>query len=213
MRPIVSCLLGAAVVLLFGTLGPDAVAQVPQAGTSERINGKIERFDGQTLVVHAPDGRDLTIIVPDGVRISAVADRRLADIMPGDFIGSAAVKGRDGKLHALEVHIFPEAMRGTGEGHRPMAGAEQTMTNAVVDGIAGVTQGDSLAGQVLTLKYAGGEQAIEVSPTTRVVLLVPGDKTLLKQGAAVTVSATKAVDGTLTARFVQAEKDGVKPLP
>ena len=182
MRAAVSCGLGVASVLLFGAVAANAVAQTSLAGPSERINGTIEWFDGQILSVHALDGRDLSIAVPEGVRNSAVADRQLADIKPGDFVGSAAVKGRDGKLHAQEVHIFPEAMRGTGEGHRPMAGAEQTMTNAVVDGMAGVTQGDSHGGQVLTLKYASGEQAIEVSPTTRVVLLVPGDKMLLKRG-------------------------------
>ena len=213
MRPAVFCVLGVATVLLSGAVGPDAAAQAPPAGTAERINGTIERFDGQVLSVHAQDGRDLSIAVPDGARISAVADRKLADIKPGDFVGSAAVKGGDGKLHAQEVHIFPEAMRGTGEGHRPMAGAEQTMTNAVVDRMAGVTQGDGDGGQVLTLKYAGGEQAIEVLPAIRVVQLLPGDKALLRPGAAVTVSAMKAADGTLTARFVQAEKDGVKPLP
>jgi hypothetical protein len=184
-----------------------AAAQSPPAGTSERISGTIDQFDGQTLAVHALDGRSLSIAVPDGVRIGSVKDETLADIKPGDFVGSAAVKGRDGKLHAQEVHIFPEALRGTGEGHRPMAGPEQTMTNAAVDGIAA-----SADGRTLTLKYPGGEQVIEVSPGVRVVLMVPGDKSLLKPGAAVVVLALKAEDGKLTARSVQAEKDGVKPL-
>jgi hypothetical protein len=98
-------------------------------------------------------------------------------------------------------------MRGTGEGHRPMAGPEQSMTNAAVAGIAAAPKG-----QVLTLKYPGGEQQIEVGPEARIVALVPGDRSLLKPGAAVVVRAVKAEDGKLTARSVQAEKDGVKPL-
>ena len=61
---------------------------------------------------------------------------RSADIKPGDFVGSAAVRGADGKLHAEEVHIFPENLRGTGEGHRPMSGPQESMTNAAVAGIA-----------------------------------------------------------------------------
>ena len=194
-------------------LGFAAAAQTVPPGLPERINGTVERFDGHTLTIYALDGRYLTIMMPDEVRIGSVADRRLTDIKPGDFVGSAAVNGRDGKLHAQEVHIFPEAMRGTGEGHRPMAGPEQTMTNAVVDRMAGTAKGDSHGGETLTLKYDGGEQVIEVAPDTRVVMLVPGDRTLLKPGAVVTVSALKAADGTLTARIVQAEKDGVKPLP
>ena len=204
MRPIALGLLAALV------WGGAAQAQAP-AGTPERINGTIERFDGAVLTVRALDGRDLAIAMPEGVRIGAVADRKLSDIKPGDFVGSAAIKGTDGKLHAREVHIFPESMRGTGEGHRPMPGpAEQTMTNAAVDGVVSAGAG---GGSTLKLKYPGGEQAIEVAPDVRVVLMLPGDKTLLKPGAAVTVSALKAADGALTARIVQAEKGGVKPLP
>ena len=177
------------------------------ATTPQRISGTVEKFDGRTLGVDSLDGQALSILLPDGVRIGAVRNSTLADIKPGDFVGSAAVKGPDGKLHAQEVHIFPEALRGTGEGHRPMAGHEQTMTNAVVEGIA-----ISAEGRVLTLKYAGGTQQINVGPGVRVVRLIPGDKSLLKPGASVVVYALKAADGSLTARSVQAEKDGIKPL-
>ena len=123
-------------------------------------------------------------------------------------MGSAAVRGRDGALHAQEVHIFPETLRGTGEGHRPMDQPEQTMTNATVDGIA-----DAPTGRTLHLRYAGGEQTIEVGPDVRVVGLIPGDRSLLVPGAAVTVRAVPGPGGTLTAVSVSAEKDGVKPLP
>lgn len=183
------------------------LAQAAPGGTPARIGGTVESFDGHTLDVKARNGQDLAIALPETVRIGALANATLADIKPGDFVGSAAVEGKDGKLHAQEVHTFPESMRGTGEGHRPMAGVGQTMTNALVAGVAGMPHG-----RVLTLKYKGGEQTIDVGPDARIVSLVPGDRNLLKPGAAVLVFAVRANDGTLTARSVQAEKDGVKPL-
>ncbi len=99
-------------------------------------------------------------------------------------------------------------MRGTGEGHRPMDAPEQTMTNATVDGIASVADA-----RTLRLRYPGGEQEIEVGPDVRVVGLLPGDRSLLAPGVAVTVRALRADDDRLTAVSIQAEKDGVKPLP
>ncbi len=192
-------------VALFGV---PAVAQTAApVGAPARISGTVEQLAGKTLEIRSLDGRDLSVTLPEGVRIGAVANRTLADIKPGDFVGSAAVRDMHGTLHAQEVHIFPEAMRGTGEGHRPMAGPEQSMTNAVVAGVAAAPEG-----RVLTLKYQGGEQKIEVGPEARIVALIPGDRSLLKPGAAVVVRAVKAADGKLTARSVQAEKDGVKPL-
>jgi hypothetical protein len=197
--------------LLVGAIALSAVPALAQtaapAGTPARIAGTVEKLAGQTLEVRTQGGQEVSIALPAGVRIGAVADRTLADIKPGDFVGSAAVRDMHGVLHAQEVHIFPESMRGTGEGHRPMAGPEQSMTNAAVAGIAAAPKG-----QVLTLKYPGGEQQIEVGPEARIVALVPGDRSLLKPGAAVVVRAVKAEDGKLTARSVQAEKDGVKPL-
>jgi len=194
----------AMIALFLLALGlPAAQAQVPPG----RVAGVIAAYDGASLAVKQADGAIVQVALPDGVRIGAVAERGLADIKAGDFVGSAAVEGPDGKLHAQEVHIFPEAMRGTGEGHRPMAQPKQTMTNATVSGIAAAP-----TGSVLQLNYAGGTQTIIVDPGTRVVALIAGDRGLLKPGAAVVVYVTKADDGSLKARAVQAEKDGVKPL-
>ena len=178
--------------------------------TPVRINGTIIGLAGDCLLVRPSEGDPLDIQLPPGVRIGAVEDRTLASIQPGEFVGSAARHGRDGKLHALEVHIFPEAMRGTGEGHRPMDAPEQTMTNATVADVMGVAAAD---GRILRLRYPGGEQVIEVSPDVRVVGMLPGDRSLLVPGAAVTVRATQGGDDSLTALSVQAEKNGVKPLP
>jgi len=173
-----------------------------------RLNATITALTGDRLALRTLDGDALDVALPPGVRIGAVVDRSLDTIRPGEFVGSAARRGRDGRLHALEVHIFPESMRGTGEGHRPMDAPEQTMTNATVDGVASAADG-----RTLRLRYPGGEQEIEVGPDVRVVGLVPGDRSLLVPGAAVTVRALRAGDDRLTALSVQAERDGVKPLP
>jgi hypothetical protein len=172
-----------------------------------RVVGTIETMSGTTLVLKTAEGQDVHVVLPEQARVTALENRTLADIKPGDFVGSAAKLGADGKLHAQEVHIFPEALRGTGEGHRPMAGMDQTMTNATVAGVAAAPDG-----QVLTLKYPGGEQHILVGPEARIVAFIAGDRGLLKPGAMVAVTADKAEDGDLTARSVQAEKNGVKPL-
>jgi hypothetical protein len=173
---------------------------------NNRVTGTIEAFDGKTLMIRSGSG-EVSVGVPEATKVGAVVDRSLDDIKQGSFVGSAAVEGADGKLHAQEVHIFPEPMRGTGEGHRPMSEPKQTMTNATVAEVVA-----SPAGRVLQLRYKGGEQSIEVDPGTRIVELVSGDRSLLKPGAAVVVFLAKADDGSLSARFIQAEKDGVKPL-
>jgi len=206
--------------ILVSVLAIPLFAQNPGAGQAARILGTVESFNGQTLLVKSPDGQPVSIMIPAELKVMANAKASLADIKPGDFVGSAADKGPDGKLHAEEVHIFPESMRGTGEGHRPMGpdpnrsmtnGAvtmmgpeDRTMTNGTVSGVKGA------ASRTLTLKYKDGEQVIEVSPETPIVMRVPGDRSLLKPGAAVLVLAAPK-DGGLVATGVTAEKDGVKP--
>jgi hypothetical protein len=198
-------------------LATPAFAQTPQA----RFRGIIASFDGTTLVVETSDGKTASVVVPADVRINANGKAKLSDIKPGDFVGSAADKGSDGKFHAEEVHIFPEAMRGTGEGHRPMGpNPNRSMTNGTVamnDPEArtmtnGTVSAASGMGTVtVTVKYKGGEQAIEVAPETPVVTIIPGDRTLLKPGATVSVVAVQKDTG-LTATILTAEKDGVKPI-
>jgi hypothetical protein len=198
-------------------LAAPALAQAPQA----RFRGIIASFDGTTLVVQTPDGKTTSVAVPADVRINANGKAKLSDIKPGDFVGSAADKGLDGKLHAEEVHIFPEAMRGTGEGHRPMGpNPNRSMTNGTValndpeartmtNGTVSVASG--MGAVTLTVKYKDGDQTIEVAPDTPVVTIIPGDRTLLKPGATVSVVAVQKGAG-LTATILTAEKDGVKPI-
>jgi hypothetical protein len=180
---------------------------VAQEGTPTRIRGTVEKLDGQTLVVRSRENQQLTITLADDLSVSAVEKVDLADIKPGDYIGSAAVKGTDGKLHAQEVLVFPEAARGSGEGHRPWdLTPDSTMTNATVAEVVDVAKG-----RLLRLKYQGGETEIEVPMEAPVVTLAPGDRSLLQPGTAVFIPATKNADGSLAASRIVAGKDGVQP--
>ena len=180
---------------------------VAQEGTPTRIRGTVEKLDGQTLVVKSRENQQLTIMLADDLSVSAVEKAELADIKPGDYIGAAAVKGTDGKLHAQEVLVFPEAARGSGEGHRPWdLTPDSTMTNATVAEVVDVAKG-----RLLKLKYEGGENEIEVPMEAPIVTLAPGDRSLLQPGTVVFIPATKNADGTLAASRIVAGKDGVQP--
>jgi hypothetical protein len=149
----------------------------------------------------------MTIGLADNFTVVGVARRSLADIRAGDYVASTSARGTDGKLHAREIHIFPEAMRGVGEGQRPTDLApDSLMTNATVSGISAAPQG-----QVPKVPYKGGEAEVIIAPETPIVTYVPGDTTLLKPGATIFCVAQKRADGSLTAARVTAEKDGVKP--
>ena len=185
---------------------PAAAQNTPQ-GTPMRIRGTVEKLDGQNLTVKSREGPELTIALAPNFTVSAVVKKSLTDIKAGDFVRAASMKGTDGKLRALEVLIFPEAMRGTGEGERPWdLTPGSLMTNATVSGITGAPQG-----QTLKVTYKGGESEIVVAPSTPIVTFAPGDASLLKPGAAIITAASKKPDGSLTASRVTAEKDGVKP--
>ena len=171
-----------------------ALAQAP-AGAPTRIRGTIENVDGNTLTVKARSGETMKVKVPDNVVVVGIAKASIADITSGKFIGTTTVGRRDGALVAEEVHIFPESMRGTGEGHRdwdlrPAA----KMTNANVADIQ--SMGD---GKVLTVQYKGGEQKVLVTPRTSVVSFEPASRAELKAGAPIfIVAAERQSDGTYT---------------
>lgn len=199
-----------------------ALAQTHPKTPPKWFHGTVEKLDGQTLSVALQDGRTVSFTLAPDLKITANVRRTLADIRPGDFVGSAGIKKEDGKLYAQEVHIFPEDMRGTAEGQRPMGpNPERKMTNASVSAVtsphhrsmtnATVTAVAPGSG-ILKLKYKGGEAETIVRPGTPIVAFVPGDRSLLKPGAAVLILAIKNEQG-LTAVFINAEKDGVMPLP
>ena len=173
-----------------------------------RIRGTVEKLDGQTLMVKARDGQSLSIALAPNFTVRAVVAKTVADIKPGDFVASTSVKGPDGKLRAIEVHILPESLRGVArEGQFPWdLVPDSLMTNATAAQITSAPQG-----QMIKVTYKDGEAEVTIPPGTPIVGYVPGDPSLLKPGAAVFIIAQKGADGSLTASGVTAEKDGVKP--
>ena len=189
-------------------LGLPVVAQSPPEGPPTRIRGTVDKLDGQTLVVKSRDGQSMTIALAPNFTVRGVVAKTMADIKPGDFVASTSVKGPDGKLRAIEVHILPENLRGIArEGQFPWdLVPEGIMTNATAAEIVSAPQG-----QVLKVTYKDGEAEVTIPPGIPIVGYVPGDAGLLKPGAAVFITAQKKPDGTLTTGRVTAEKNGVKP--
>ena len=174
-----------------------------------RMRGTIEKADGNVLSLKSSDGAEAKLTLTEDAMIIAVVKASIADIKEGTFLGSAAMPQPDGSQKALEVHIFPEQMRGTGEGHRPYAPVtNSTMTNGAVSGatVAGVD------GSTMVVKYKDGEKKIVVPPDAPIVRYEIGNKSDLKAGARFTVlAATKKPDGTLEANRINVGRDGVVP--
>lgn len=186
-----------------------AYAQAPQ-GKPLTIRGKIAAVEKGALKVTTSAG-DVLVKFADDVRIGGVEAAKLSDIGAGKYVGTTAVKQLDGGLKALEVHIFPESARGTGEGHRPWdLQPGSTMTNANVEKVEQVAV-EKVQGQLLTLKYKDGEQKIFIPPGTPIVKNVAGDRSLLKPGTGVYIPAVRAEDGTITATRITAGVGGTMP--
>ena len=192
---------------LIALLALPAAAQNAPEGTPTRIRGTVEKLDGQTLTVKSRDGQSLTIGLAPNFTVSFVVKKTLDDIKAGDYIATTSTKGTDGMNHAVELRIFPEALRGTAKGQFPWDSMPNSlMTNATVSGVTGAPQG-----QTLKVTYKGNESEIVVGPETAVFGYGSGDASLLKPGAAIFIVALKKADGSLSAGRVTAEKDGVKP--
>jgi hypothetical protein len=178
------------------------------ADDTVRIRGTIERVEGPVYVVKSRDGAELKLTVTDNPLFVAIAPSTMADIKPGMFVGSAGTMQPDGTQKAIEVHIFPESMRGTGEGHYDWDLKPQTkMTNGNVEQtVAGVD------GPLLSVKYKDGEKKLVVTPETVVVTYVPGNKEDLKPGTRIFVGAAKKQpDGTLQTPRITYGRDGAGP--
>ncbi len=164
--------------------------------------------DGRIDVTDQTGNRATVAIAPDAT-ISEVAPVEPGAIHPGSYIGTAAVTQPDGTLRALEVHVFPESMRGTGDGHRPYdLGADSTMTNGTVEQAGAVT---GMQGRTLSVRYRGGEQRIVVPPDVPIVTFAPGRREALKAGAHVILFVRADTQGVLTAQRVLVGKDGSTP--
>src|SRR5436190_542610 len=184
------------------------LAGAASAQQPTRVRGTIEQVDGNTLSVKAKDGALLKLVLADNAVVVAIMRRTLDDIKKGEFVGSAATSNGDGTWTALEVHIFPESMRGTGEGHRPWEAPRSSMTNATV-----LDKVRAMDGHTMTLQYKGGEQKIVVTDKTPIVGYEPGNHGDLKPGKAIFVAnATKAEDGTLRAPRINVEKTAPPPM-
>jgi hypothetical protein len=174
-----------------------------------RISGTIEKADGNVLSLKSTAGAEVKLTLTENAMIIAVVKGSMADIKEGTFLGSAAMPQPDGSQRALEVHIFPEQMRGTGEGHRPYAPVpNSTMTNGAASGatVAGVD------GSTMVVKYKDGEKKIVVPPNAPILRYEIGNRGDLKAGARFTVlAATKKPDGTLEANRINVGRDGVVP--
>ncbi|RBP17298.1 hypothetical protein DFR50_103185 [Roseiarcus fermentans] len=195
-----------ALLALLPLFPPPAGAQTQPTAVAR---GAIERVspDGATLVTRTRDGREQTIRLGDASTVTLVLSATLADVKPGAFIGVAAVPGDGGALKAMEVHIFPESMRGTGEGHRPFDLAPgSTMTNGAV-----AARVDGVGGASVTVTYNGGQQVIAVDPGAPIVSFAPGARADLKPGAAVVARGPREGDGTIDAMRILVGKDGLVP--
>lgn len=182
------------------------LAQAPAAPPPQRLRGSVESFDGSTLVVKERSGEVLRLAVADNFSVSEVLPIALSSIQPGSFIGTAAVSDAQGHLNALEVLVFPEAARGTGEGHGPWdLQPGSTMTNATVSEMV-VAAG----GRTLKLRYKDGEKTIVVPEGIPIVTLKPGDRSLIVPGAKVLVTA-QTRDGKPTALRAAVGRDGFTP--
>jgi hypothetical protein len=190
---------------LVALMAASAWAQQPQ---TTRLRGTIEKVDGSTLGVKTRDGAQATLKLTDKALVVGVVKATLADIKEGSYIGSGAMPQADGTQKALEVHIFAESQRGTGDGHRPWDGApNSTMTNGTAGAaVAGVN------GSVISVKYKDGEKKIIVGPGVPIVRYEIGSMSELKPGAAFSViAATKKPDGSYEAGRINVGRDGVVP--
>jgi hypothetical protein len=182
-----------------------ALAQ--RAPVPTRVRGTIESVNGDTMQVKARGGEDVKLHIASDVNVSGITRISLADIKPGSFVGATTVPGPDGGANAVEVHVFPESMRGTGEGSRPYdLKPNSSMTNATVS--ESVVGND---GHTLLVKYKDGEKKVFVADNTPVVTFVPGDKSDLKAGAKVIAFMKKLPDGSLETNRVSVGRDGLTP--
>ena len=192
--------------LLLLCVAGQLLAQTPPAPT-QRIRGDVVALDGLDLKLRSRSGEALTVKLAENYTVTAVVKIGIDRITTGSFVGAASMPQPDGTQSALEVLLFPEARRGSGEGHYPWdLQPGSMMTNATVADVVSVDKG-----RRMTLKYKDGEKIVIVPSEAPIVTFEPGDRAMLRPGAHVIVTATKQPDGTLTAGGVAVGKDGLVP--
>lgn len=195
-------ILGPVALVALLAASPAFAQQTPQT----RVRGTVEKVDGSTLTVRAGEAGELKVVLTDNVQIFGIAKGTLADVKTGGFIGVGAMPQPDGSQKAIQVTIFPESMRGTGEGFRPWDRPGSTMTNATVDHTVA-----SVDGQVVMVKYKDGEKKIIITPEAVIRTYVTTDKSELKVGAAIAGNAIKKPDGTFEIARINVGRDGIVP--
>jgi hypothetical protein len=209
---------------------PPAAPAAPQ----RHVRGDIVSLEGDTLTIKSRSGADVKLKLADNARVATIGKADMSSIGDGTFVGTTAVQQPDGTLRAVEVHVFPDSMRGTGEGHRPWdLQPGSTMTNATVakvdQGASGgaarasgtgssmtnatVAKVDESGGgaRKLSLKYKDGEKTVIVPAGTPVVKIQPGDKSKLVPGAHVFAIVTRQADGTMLAERLNVGEGGLVP--
>lgn len=172
-----------------------------------RVRGTIESLSGDTLTVKTREGSDTTVALKSGWKVAGIKNASVDDIKVGDFVGVASLPKGTGPDGAIEVLIFPAAMKGTGEGNRPWdVQPNSSMTNATVSNAV-----KAVDGHTITLTYQGKEKTISIADGTPIVTFAPATKDDLKLGAGVIVMAERAADGSISAAQVTVGVHGVMP--
>jgi hypothetical protein len=195
-------IIAAALLALVSTL---TFAQAPNPPA--RVRGTVEKLDNNVMTVKAPGGKAVSVKLADNYTVVGVSRAKIADIGAGKFIGTATLGERNGGLVALEVHIFPEAMRGVGEGHYAWdLKPDSKMTNGNVADVKSVGKD-----RMLTVQYKGGEQKVLVPNNAKVVMFGPAERSELKKGSHIFCVAQRQPDGSLTAARVNVGVKGITP--
>jgi hypothetical protein len=188
--------------VLAALLATTALAQTPL-----RVRGTITAVDGNVLSVKSREGKDLRMEIAPDATYSYMKKLSMDDVKPGTPLGTSAVTGPDGKIVALELHLFPAGRPVPNEGHRPWdLEPNSTMTNGMVTAVAVAG-----SGRELTLSYKDGAQRVVVPANIPIVTPQAGDRSLLVVGEYAFIAATVAGDGRITAQRLQVSKDGVRP--
>ena len=195
-------LAGLLCAFLAASVGAQTAPPPPQ-----RIRGDVIALDGLDLQVKSRSGERLTVKLAESYTVNAVAKIGIERVVPGSYVGIASMPQPDGTQRAIEVLLFPEARRGSGEGHYPWdLQPGSMMTNATVADVVAVEKD-----RRMTLKYKEGEKIVFVPADAPIVTFEPGERAMLKPGAHIIVTATKQPDGTLSAAGVAVGKDGLVP--
>jgi hypothetical protein len=198
---------GIALLVMSSMVLASSYASAQQTAPS-RVRGTIEGVDGDVLAVKSRAGEDVKLHMTAAMKVVGIAKISLSDIKVGSFVGATTIPGPDGSQNAVEVHVFPEDMRGTGEGSRPYdLRPNSTMTNATVaaDAVAGND------GHTLMVKYKDGEKKVVVAADTPVVTYVAADKSDLKAGAKIIAFVKKLPDGSFETDRIGVGRDGLTP--